>query len=227
MKDAGVAFNRFRFDPAFQRGFEAGGRLLGQASMVLGGYDCPVSAAASQATVVFDSPEEEELSIAEWARMNGVWYANPKDFMISSGFRFYGFGGEAQVYSESDSYVHKICRTGQYDSLSLFFDRIVIQNTICPPAALLIEGFGRDEQDDFVVIMKQRFFRQSYIMTEDEIIDYMRRIGFRDIRDDRFGNVRFYSNQVVAEDLHTGNIWMTAGSNVVIIDGAFRFNVNG
>lgn len=52
----------------------------------------------------------------------------------------------ASVGSEGDYYVHKICRTGQYDNLIQFIDRIVIQNTLCPAAALEVEGFGRDSQ---------------------------------------------------------------------------------
>lgn len=66
-------------------------------------------------------------------------------------------------------FVHKACRTGQYDNLVRFFDRIVIQNTLCPQASLEVEGFGRDLQNDFVVLMKQRFFRQAHKMSEDEI----------------------------------------------------------
>ena len=45
VNDAGIAFNRFRNDPAFQRGFEAGGRLLVQGSLVLGRYGGSVSEA--------------------------------------------------------------------------------------------------------------------------------------------------------------------------------------
>ena len=42
-----------------------------------------------------------------------------------------------------------------------------------------------------------------------------------------YHTVRFYSDTVIAEDLHPGNIWMTGDNNVVIIDGSFKFNTPG
>ena len=131
------------------------------------------------------------------------------------------------MYAEGDVFVHKVCRTGQYDNLVRFFDRIVIQNTLCPQAYLDVEGFGRDLQNDFVVLMKQRFFRQAHKMSEDEISLYMRCLGFWKLVEEPYHTVRFYSDTVIAEDLHPGNIWMTGDNNVVIIDGSFKFNTPG
>ncbi len=101
---------------------------------------------------------DQESDLENWARKNGCWHIHPQEYYKSLGYQFYGFGGEAQVYAEGNVFVHKVCRTGQYDNLVRFFDRIVIQNTLCPQAALEVEGFGRDLQNDFVVLMKQRFF---------------------------------------------------------------------
>lgn len=104
---------------------------------------------------------DQESDLENWARVNGYWYDNPQEYYKSLGYKFYGYGGEAQVYTEGDTYVHKVCRTGQYDNLIRFIDRITIQNALCPEASLEVEGFGRDSQHDFVVLMKQRFFRQD------------------------------------------------------------------
>lgn len=170
---------------------------------------------------------DQESDLENWARTNGYWHNHPQEYYKGFGYQFYGFGGEAQVFTEGDSYVHKVCRTGQYDNLIRFFDRIVIQNTICPAASLEIEGFGRDQQNDFIVLMKQRFFRQAHLMTEDEISLYMRCLGFWKLVEEPYHMVRYYSDSVIAEDLHPGNIWMTGDNNVVIIDGHFKFNTPG
>lgn len=98
---------------------------------------------------------DQETDLENWARETGYWRTHPQDYYKSLGYQFYGFGGEAQVYAEGDSFVHKVCRTGQYDNLIRFFDT------------------------------------------------------------------------VIAEDLHPGNIWMTGDNNVVIVDGAFKFNTPG
>jgi len=193
--------------------------------MVLGANGLPVSKTSTGSEIDSDIQDTQEAALKGWAVLNNVWYEDPQSYYKCKGFRYYGFGGEAQVYSEDDAYVHKICRTGQYDDLSHFFDRIVIQNTLCPAASLFVEGFGRDGQGDFVVLMKQRFFRQSHIMTESEINLYMKCLGFKCVLDERYNNWSYYSDTVIAEDLHPGNIWMTEESNVVIIDGRFAFNM--
>lgn len=72
--------------------------------------------------------------------------------------------------------------------------------------------------------MRQRFFRQAYIMNEKEISLYMKCLGFKKNTDDRYGVISYLSDLVIAEDLHPGNIWMTEDDNIVIIDGAFFFN---
>lgn len=227
VNNAGTALNRFRYDSAFQRGFETGGSLLVQGAVVLGRYGRTIPEAPYNPESEVETAMDQESDLETWARSNGCWYSNPQGHYKNLGYKFYGFGGEAQVYSESDTYVHKVCRTGQYNNLIRFFDRIVIQNTLCPEAYLEIEGFGRDQQRDFVVLMKQRFFRQAHLMTEDEIALYMRCLGFRQIIEEPYHIVRYYSDTVIAEDLHPGNIWMTGEGNVVIVDGAFTFNTPG
>ena len=227
MSDAGITFNRFQNDPAYQRGFEKGGRILGQGTLVLGRYGRTVSTAPYDPESEIESASDQEFELEKWARCNGFWHENPHDYFRKQGYNFYGFGGEAQVYAEEDYYVHKICRTGQYDNLIQFIDRIVIQNTLCPAAALEVEGFGRDSQQDFVFLLKQRFFRQEYMMDEEEITRFMECLGFLKVVEEPYRIVKYYSESVIAGDLHPGNIWKTGKSNVVIIDANFRFNYPG
>ena len=227
MKNAEVAFHRFRFDSPFQQGFEAGGRLLVDAALVLERDDRTISATSSKSDgEIADAASQQEFVVENWARQDGCWIVDPHNFYREKNYRFYGYGGEAQVYSEEDNFVHKICRIGQYDDLAQFFERIVIENTICPPAFLEVEGYSR-LNEDFCVLLKQRFFRQKFLMSEEDITSYMQKLGFYGLKDESYPIIRYYSDSVIAEDLHPGNIWMTEEGNVVIIDGAFRFNVRG
>lgn len=227
MDNAGITFNRFRNDQAFQQGFEAGGRILGQGSLVLGRYGRTISEAPYDSESEIETAMEQEADLENWARLNGCWHDDPHAYFKEQGYKFYGYGGEAQVYTEGDSYVHKICRTGQYDNLIRFIDRITIQNTLCPAAFLEVEGFGRDALRDFVVLLKQRFFRQEHLMDEDEITLFMRCLGFQKLVEEPYHVVRYFSDTVIVEDLHPGNIWMTGDANVVIIDAYYRFNSPG
>ena len=61
MDNAGITFNRFRNDQAFQQGFEAGGRILGQGSLVLGRYGRTISEAP------YDSESEIETAMDQEA----------------------------------------------------------------------------------------------------------------------------------------------------------------
>ena len=226
INDASTAFNRFRDYPSLQQGLELGGELLVRASVV---------AARNGSTVSQDSydPESEaergltqESEIESFSRLNNCWHDDPNAYFRSLGYVFYGYGGEAQVYLEGDSYVHKVCRIMQYDSPQRFFDRICIENAICPEAHLYVEGFGRNAQGDFVVLLRQRFFRQASAMSDEEIELYMSSLGFCRY-EDNYNAVKYLSDKVVVEDMHTGNIWKTPEHNIVIIDGFFCLNIPG
>ena len=156
MKDARITLYRLRNDQAFQRGLEAGGELLVQASSVLGRNGGTVSEITSAEDDV-DFALFLEQKLEDWAVDSKVWFPQPEVYYREAGYQFYGYGGEAQIFAESDRYVHKICRVGQYDNLQLFFDRLAIHNAICPEACLLVEGFGRDSLCNFVVLLKQVF----------------------------------------------------------------------
>lgn len=195
--------------------------------MVVGRYGRSVSTAPYDSELELELSMEQERALEEWARSENIRFPDSHKHYREKGYVFYGFGGEAQVYAEGDTYVHKICRINRYDSPQRFFDRIVIENTICTSASLTVEGFSRDLQGDFVVLLKQRFFRQAHLMTENEIALYMKCMGFYKVIEEPYHNVKYYSDKVIVEDLHPGNIWMTENGIVVIVDAAFFFNTPG
>ena len=62
------------------------------------------------------------------------------------------------------------------------------------------------------------------MMNEYDIALFMDQLGFWKRIEEPYHIVRYYSDTVIAGDLHPGNIWMTSDGNVVIIDGYFIFN---
>lgn len=64
-------------------------------------------------------------------------------------------------------------------------------------------------------------------MDEAEISLFMKCLGFQKLVEEPYHIVRYYSDTVIVEDLHPGNIWMTGNSNVVIIDAYYKFNTPG
>ena len=100
MENAGITFNRFRNDPAFQRGCEAGGSLLDQGSLVLGRYGSTVPEAPYNPESELETAMDQESDLENWARTNGYWHNHPQEYYKGFGYQFYGFGGEAQVFTE-------------------------------------------------------------------------------------------------------------------------------
>ena len=100
IQDAGTAFNKLRPYPSFQRGLESGGSLLVQSALVLGRYGSAVSEAPLVPEAEIDVAEEQELLLKNLAQGDGCWFPNANSYLVSLGYRFYGYGGEAQVYAE-------------------------------------------------------------------------------------------------------------------------------
>lgn len=81
MDNAGVTFNRFRNDPAFQQGFSAGGSILGGASLVLGRYGSTVSTAPYDPESEIETALDQESDLENWARTSGYWHDNLLRFL--------------------------------------------------------------------------------------------------------------------------------------------------
>ena len=85
MDNAGITFNRFRNDQAFQHGFEAGGRILGQGSLVLGRYGRTISEAPYDSESEIETAMEQEADLENWARLNGYWHDDPNAYFKGLG----------------------------------------------------------------------------------------------------------------------------------------------
>lgn len=78
MDNAGATFNRFRNDQAFQRGFEAGGRILGQGSLVLGRYGRTISEAPYDSESELETAMDQEADLENWARLTVIIDSIPR-----------------------------------------------------------------------------------------------------------------------------------------------------
>ena len=90
MDNAGITFNRFRNDQAFQQGFEAGGRILGQGSLVLGRYGRTISEAPYDSESEIETAMDQEADLENWARLNGYWHDDPHAYYKELSYKFYG-----------------------------------------------------------------------------------------------------------------------------------------
>ena len=70
-EDARITPNRFQSYPDFQRGFGAGGSLMGQAALVLGGYGFAVYQDSFDPRVEVDTAEEQESLLEDFFRTLG------------------------------------------------------------------------------------------------------------------------------------------------------------
>ena len=100
---------------------------LSKNSADLGRYGRTISEAPYDSESEIETAMEQEADLENWARHSDYWHEDPHAYFKELGYKFYGYGGEAQVYTEGDGYVHKICRTGQYDNLIRLIDRITLQ----------------------------------------------------------------------------------------------------
>ena len=90
MKNAEVAFHRFRFDSPFQQGFDAGGRLLVDAALVLERDDRTISATSSKSDdEIADAASRQEFVVENWARQDGCWIVDPHKFYREKNYRFF------------------------------------------------------------------------------------------------------------------------------------------
>ena len=90
-------------------------------------------------------------------------------------------------------------------------DRIAIHNTVFPETALQVIGFGRTEQGDFAVLVRQPFILiNDEVISDDETIAFMKEIGFEETAGPggNIGSVHseFSNSDYYIADLHKENI---------------------
>lgn len=202
-----------RFSQEEQRGFTEGGRANVEASLLL---------AANEGTGREDNttPQAQEDSIEQYAKENNIWIDDTTEYYNSKYGEPIGAGEEAMVWGdETNGRVIKTQDTFQYPNLQQKLDSISLHNSYFPESRLTVIGFGRNSNGDFQVIVEQPFI-QGEKVTLAEIKSQLESVGFE--KDENNDNYR--NDNVIIEDVHTGNALKTPKGNIVIIDPIMRLN---
>lgn len=210
-----------RFSPAEQHGCSAGGSTHVVATILSGAENRP-------------DPEDEDLSdfkrelkraskqaeiIETWARKVGCWLDNA-DVRLRDRFgERISEGGEAIVYDNGVSLI-KTISLDYYILPSLALDRITLHNTYFPETKLSVIAFGRDENNNFKIIVEQPFVEGTQL-SEEDIENFALSLGFS-LRDKR--SWTYSTPYIYLSDLHDENLIKTPQGNICVIDCDIRLN---
>ena len=210
-----------RFSPAEQHGCSEGGHANVIASLLAG-------AQISTDTIVEgDSDfkrqckrgEAQALTIERWAKASGCWTDNVEDSLSQFMGSQIAEGGEAHVYDHGATLIKSI-GLDYYIEPILALDRISLHNAIFPETKLIVLGFGRDKENQFRIIAEQQFIEGSR-MTDDEIAEFMQRMGFQLINP---RNWTYATPEIYLSDMHDENVIRTTLGSVAVVDCDIRIN---
>lgn len=199
--------------------------FLCEASIVCSGCPCTESELREiycTDDLVNDGLIQQEL-IESWARSIGIWYDNPEDYLNTlSGIR--DDGTESQVFiSPEDSKVYKLISLKHYNVVRLALDRLIIHNALFPATYLKVFGFGKNENNKFVIMVEQPYVRGRGV-TEEERFDFMMKMGFEEAGMDYGLHLNYKTDDLYVGDLNQFNV-LKGESGIHVIDADCRLNV--
>lgn len=107
-------------------------------------------------------------------------------------------------------------------SLNQFWHRISLHNAYFPETGLTVLGFGRNEENEFFIVVEQSFIQGSQ-MTDQEIADFMDKMGFKLINP---RNWTFATPDIYLSDMHDENVIRSAQGNIFVVDCDIRINTS-
>jgi hypothetical protein len=211
-----------RFSPSEQYGCCQGGAIHVIASILAG---------AEVGTSQLSAPEgsfkrEQQLAkiqeerIEAWAKAVGVWISNTdKTYQQTLGEEI-AQGGEAVVYDNGNK-VLKSIGLDYFIQPILALDRISLHNAYFEETEMKVLGFGRNSNQDFVIVVEQTFVQGS-MMDDASIATFAEQMGFRIINP---RNWTFATKEIYLSDLHDENVLLSPNGHVCVIDCDIRINV--
>ena len=96
--------------------------------------------------------ETQALRIEQWAKAVGVWIDGIDDSLSHVLGEHIAEGGEAMVYDHGATLIKSI-GLDYFVEPVFALDRISLHNVYFPETALIVLGFGRNEEGDFKIIL--------------------------------------------------------------------------
>ena len=166
--------------------------------------------------------EKKEELLKKWAVATGNWHTDVSDF--GAGETPIGSGKDSVVYQSKDGkYVVKVSK-GKFESRKFptDVDQVALFNYVFPNSRYEILGYG-EVGGKFVKFLKQPFvdFSTSVPLTTDERTEYMRKLGFEPLNEER---TVFSNGSIVVSDLQKSNIVRDKAGNVRVIDADVKLH---
>lgn len=207
-----------------QSGLSKGSSILTASSIICRG--CPGT--RSEVREIYDTDDLigegtiQERLVEVWARIKGCWYEYPELYLASCS-DVKDYGTESIVYfNVNTQIVTKLISLKHYNILRLALDRIIIHNALFPNTYLKVIGFGRNQNNEFVILAEQPYCVGD-IVSEQERCDFMHKLGFKDAGMDYGMHLNYYTSNLYVGDLNDYNV--IKGNNCIhVIDADCRLN---
>ena len=211
-----------RFSPREQHGCAEGGETNVIASILAGAEDS-TDTNAQETLSEFEREcqrgAKQEAVIEQWAKAVGCWVDCVDDSLHNSFGEKIAEGGEAVVYDHGSSLIKSIGL--DYFILPIFaLDRVSLHNAYFPETRLVVLGFGRNSNGEFKIICEQPFIAGSHV-TDDEIAEYMQRMGF-ELKNAR--NWTYATPEIYLSDMHDENVIRSGTGAFCVVDCDIRIN---
>jgi len=211
-----------RFSPREQHGCAAGGEANVIASLLAGAEDradSDVATSLSEFQRERQRAAQQEASIEQWAKAVDCWTEQVDDLLRHSFGNEIAEGGEAVVFDHGATLVKSIGL--DYFIQPIFaLDRIALHNTYFPETRLTVLGFGRNSDGEFKIICEQPFIGGTHV-SEEEIADYMHRMGF-ELKNPR--NWTYATPDIYLSDMHDENVIRSETGAICVVDCDIRIN---
>lgn len=214
-----------RIPQAQQSGLSRGSALLCAAAIICRG--CPGTESEKReiyrtADLIGDGNIQETL-VETWARIVGCWYDDARLY-LSSVSQAYDFGTESTVFFDTvHRVVYKFITLQHYNVLRLALDRIIIHNAIFPNAFMRVMGFGRNEDNQFGIIIEQPYIEGS-VVTEEERASFMHKLGFENAGEDYGMHLNYKTETIYIGDVNEYNLLKHTNGAIFVFDCDCRLN---
>ena len=133
------------------------------------------------------------------------------------------YGTESEVFFDVDlCVVRKLISLKHYNVLRLALDRVIIHNSLFPDACLKVIGYGRNRNNEFVIVVEQNYC-EGRKASEQERMDFMYALGFMDAGEDYGMHLNYRTDNLYVGDLNEYNV-IKGEIGIYVIDADCRLN---
>lgn len=210
-----------RFSPYEQHGCATGGTTHVIATLLTGAEveADTFASGVSDFKRICQRGKKQAERIELWAKAVGIWIDDIASSLSDILGERIAEGGEATVYDHGATLIKSIGLDYFIEPI-LALDRISLHNAFFPETRLTVLGFGRDTNGNFKIIVEQPFIKGTR-MTEEEISEYMQRMGFK-LYNAR--NWTYATPDIYLSDMHDENVIRSQEGNIFVIDCDIRIN---